>query len=180
MSPLSKDPDKRANQLRNLPNLRGEATSASWLPGSSPALVHGGRTRRPAPVVTDPIVREIERALADDLPLRAQDGGVPAPDRVMVELAAVALLRVRRVSAFLELHGDTDTRGRMRPELDTLGAAVESAARMLDRLGCSPKARAALGVDVARSAALLRGVDLTGLSDDELEAYRAARANGGG
>jgi hypothetical protein len=68
-----------------------------------------------------------------------------------VELAAIALLRVRRVSAYLELHGDIDAHGNLRPALDGLGKAVEHAAKMLDRLGCSPRARVALGLDVARA-----------------------------
>lgn len=156
--PLSDDPDKRARQLANLPNMRGEPPTNAWAPGASPALRHGLRSRAPSKVVLDPIVREIEASLAADLPLKDADGSVPAADRFAVELAAIALLRVRRVSAYLDLQGDTDEQGNLRPELDGLGKAVENAARMLDRLGCSPRARAALGVDVARIAQT--GVDL--------------------
>lgn len=150
--PLSDDPEKRARQLANLPNMRGEPPANAWAPGASPALRHGLRSRAPSKIVLDPIVREIEDALAADLPLKNGDGSVPAADRFAVELAAIALLRVRRVSAYLQLHGDTDEKGALRPELEGLGKAVEHAARMLDRLGCSPRARAALGVDVARMA----------------------------
>jgi hypothetical protein len=150
--PLSTDPEKRARQLANLPNMRGEASVSSFAPGATAALVHGLRSRQPPSIVLDPLVREIEEALAVDLPLQAQGGGTPGADRFAVELAAIALLRVRRVSAYLALHGDTDDRGNMRPELDGLGRAVEHAAKMLDRLGCSPRARVALGLDVARAA----------------------------
>jgi hypothetical protein len=148
--PLSSDPEKRERQLRNLPNLRGEPPASSFRPGSAPHLRHGLRSRATSPLVLDPIAREIEDALGDDLPLKDPDGNVPAPDRFMVELAAIALLRVRRCSAYLSLHGDVDENGTLRPELDGLGRAVEHAARMLDRLGCSPRSRAALGVDVGR------------------------------
>jgi len=149
--PSSRDPAKRAKQLANLPNLRGEPTAGSWRPGASPALEHGLRSRRPGPAVLDPLAREIEDALAEDLPIKDANGDVPAADRFAVELAAIALLRVRRCSAFLELHGDADERGNLRPAFLELGKAVEHAARMLDRLGCSPRARAALGVDVGRA-----------------------------
>jgi hypothetical protein len=55
----------------------------------------GLRSRRPGPAILDPLMQEIEGALAEDLPLKDADGNVPAPDRFMVELAAIALLRVR-------------------------------------------------------------------------------------
>lgn len=147
--PLSKDPEKRRRQLENL-----KPGGGAWPKGATVHLKHGLRTRQPARIVLDPIASEIEDTLAADLPLRGPDGQVPAPDRYMVELAALALLRVRRVSAYLELHGDTDGQGHLRPELDGLGKAIEHAARLLDRLGCSPRARAALGVDLARTADL--------------------------
>lgn len=150
MAPLSDDPDKRKRQLQNLPNLRGEAPASSFRRGSAPHLRHGLRSRATSPLVLDPIAREIEDALGDDLPLKDPDGEVPAADRLMVELAAQALLRVRRCAAYLELHGDVDENGTLRPELDGLGRAIEHAAKMLDRLGCSPRSRAALGVDVGR------------------------------
>ena len=131
MTPASKDPDKHRRQLNNLPNLRGESTRGSWRPGAAPNLEHGLRSRRPAPAVLDPIVREIEDALADGLPLKDASGQVPAPDRFMVELAAIALLRVRRCAAYLELHGDEDGRGNLRP------AFTESARPSSTRRGCS-------------------------------------------
>src|SRR3954470_20117862 len=99
--PLSRDPKKRARQLQNLPNLRGELPAGAWRPGASPQLRHGLRSRNPPAVVLDPIVREIEEALAADLPLKDTDGGTPAADRFAVELAAVALLQVRRCAHYL-------------------------------------------------------------------------------
>src|ERR671917_626946 len=56
---------------------------------------NGLRSRRPGPAILDPLMQEIEGALAEDLSLKDADGNVPAPDRFMVELAAIALLRVR-------------------------------------------------------------------------------------
>lgn len=137
-----------ARNPRSLANLRPGA--GAWKRGASPNLEHGLRSRRPGPAVLDPLAREIEEALAEDLPLKDASGQVPAPDRFAVELAAIALLRVRRCSAYLELHGNADERGNLRPAFLELGKAVEHAARMLDRLGCSPRARAALGVDLGK------------------------------
>ena len=138
-----------ARNPRSLANLRPGA--GAWTPGATTNLEHGLRSRRPGPAVLDPLAREIEDALAEDLPIKDASGDVPAADRFAVELAAIALLRVRRCSAFLELHGDADERGNLRSAFLELGKAVEHAARMLDRLGCSPRARAALGVDVGRA-----------------------------
>jgi hypothetical protein len=151
VTPLSRDPDKRARQIANLPNMRGEASPSSWPSGATTHLKHGLRTRRPSSIVLDPIVRELEIALSEDVPLKDGTGNVPAPDRFAVELAAIALVRVRRCANYLELHGDADEHGRLRPEFEQFGRAVEHAARMLDRLGCSPRARAALGLDLART-----------------------------
>ncbi len=137
-----------ARNPRSLANLQPGA--GAWQPGASPNLRHGLTSRQPSRLTLDPIAREIEDALAADLPLKDADGGVPAPDRFVVELAAIAMLRVRRCAAYLELHGDVDDRGRLRPEFEAFGKAIEAAARMLDRLGCSPRARAALGVDLGR------------------------------
>ncbi len=169
------NPNSLANLKRGNVDTLVPGAGPKWEPGASPALRHGLRSRAPSKVVLDPIVREIEEALAADLPLKNADGSVPAADRFAVELAAIALLRVRRVSAYLELQGDTDDRGNLRPELDGLGKAIENAARMLDRLGCSPRARAALGVDVARMAQA--GADpATLLSAAQAESDPALRA----
>ena len=44
--PLSSDPDKRARQLANLPNLRGEQPAGGMFgPGNRAHLTHGLRSR---------------------------------------------------------------------------------------------------------------------------------------
>lgn len=150
---VSRDPEKRAAQLANLPNLRGEPTSTTWRPGDSPALTNGLRSRAPAPTVVDPIVREIEAALLAAAPLRDASGEVPAVDRFAVELAALALLRVRRVHAYLATNGEIDAEGRLRTEIiEGARKAEETAGRMLDKLGMSPRSRVALGLDLTRAA----------------------------
>jgi hypothetical protein len=157
-----------------------EPTATTWKPGAAPHLKHGLRTRRPAAVTLDPLVAEIEEALAGDLPVRDADGGVPAADAVAVELAAVQLLTVRRATAYLALHGDTDPAGNLRPELELLGRATERALRALDRLGMSPQARARLGLTVASMGRALHSAreadDADLLSPDASELMHRALA----
>ena len=172
--PSSRDPAKRAKQLANLPNLRGEPTAGSWRPGASPALEHGLRSRRPGPAVLDPLLAEIEAALAEDLPIKDANGDVPAPDRSSGARGATRSRSAQRRSAFLALHGDGDERGNLRPAFLELGKAVEHAARMLDRLGCSPRARAALGLDLARATDLA-----TAMSEPDPERKRRLMSEAG-
>jgi hypothetical protein len=161
-----------ARNPRSLANLRRgnvetlQPGAGAWEPGATTHLEHGLRSRRPTRIVLDPIVRELEDALAADLPLKDADGNVPAPDRFAVELAAVALLRVRRCHHFLELHGVEDERGELRAAFVEFGRAVEHAFRALDRLGCSPRARAALGVDLSRMAQFDLALAMSEAGDD--------------
>lgn len=149
--PLSDDPDRRARQLANLPNLRGEPTSGSWQPGAAPHMKHGLTSRRPSALALGPIADEIHAALTADAPLRDEDGDVPRADRYAVELAALALLRVRRVEGFLATHGTEDERGRLRPEVEGAGRAVDAAMKALDRLGMTPSGRLRLGLTIAKT-----------------------------
>lgn len=165
-----------AGNPASLANLIPGGVHGGWPPGASPALRNGLRSRSPAPVVLDPIVREVEAALAVDLPLLNPDGSVPGADRFTVELTAVALLRVRRCFAYLALHGDVDEQGRLRSEVDGLGRAVEHAAKMLDRLGCSPRSRAALGLDVARTAQVVDAATALSEPDPALRARLLVQA----
>jgi hypothetical protein len=156
-----------ARHPRSLANLR--AGAGAWQPGATVALRHGLRSRQPSAAVLDPIKQEIMDALAADLPIKDANGDVPGADRFMVEMCAIALLRVRRCEAFLALHGDADDRGRMRPEFDALGKAVEAAARLLDRLGMSTRSRAALGVDVSRMGAKLDPATVLSMAREETD-----------
>jgi hypothetical protein len=142
--PLSNDPDKRARQLANLTPGGGY----QFKPGNTAQLTHGLRSR----LVQDDAVQDVRRALALDAPVRAPDGGLPAADEYMVELAAIALVRLRRCAYYLAAHGDRDEHGRLRPESVEFDRHTERCAKLLDRLGLSPRARAALGLDLARAA----------------------------
>jgi hypothetical protein len=130
-------PNSRANLVPGV---------GAWQPGATPRVTNGLRTRRPSAETLAPIIEEIEAGL----PIKGTNGGVPFADRLAVEMCAVQVLVVRRCRAYLELHGDEDSRGNQRPEVEGLAKAAERAAKMLDRLGMTPTSRAKLGVDLAR------------------------------
>lgn len=148
--PLSSDPDKRARQLANLKPGAGQ-----WKAGAAPHVRSGWRTRRPPPLLFDPVVAELADVLAADAPLRDADGELPAADRAAVESAAIDLLIVRRVHGFLQTKGWEDERGeRLRPEVEHLGKANARLLGKLAQLGMTPTARSRLGLDIARTVDL--------------------------
>lgn len=103
----------------------------------------------------DAKAREIFDALALDVPLRDPDGGLPAADGGTVKLAALALCRLDDVSDFLARRGIETGAGELRVTvLEQEGRLRREVADHLDALGCSPRSRARLGVDVARAAAV--------------------------
>jgi len=94
---------------------------------------------------------EIREALAESAPVRAQDGGLPAADEAAVEVAALALARVRRVTAWLDAFGYLDEKtGDVKPAVRYLEQATRTAERLLSALGMTPTSRAV-------SASTLRG-----------------------
>jgi hypothetical protein len=151
--PLSRDPAKRRKQLRNLPNLRGEPTAASWKPGQpSPYLKHGLRSRKTQPPeVIDPILDGVLADLETKVPIRDEQGEVPAWLREMAWSAAISKLQAIRCTRYLAQHGETDERGRYRPENEGLRKANESHQRALDRLAMTVGSYAAAGLDLARA-----------------------------
>jgi hypothetical protein len=116
--------------------------------GNTAQLKHGLRSE----LVRDADLEEIYRALELDAPVRDADGGLPAADHYIVVLTARALLRLRRAAHHLELHGDYDEHGNLRASSVEFDRQLERCAKLLDRLGMSPRARAALGLDLARAA----------------------------
>lgn len=152
MSPTSNDPVKRQRQLANL-NRGGPAPE----PGNQRARKHGAY----ATVVQarlDEKIREVFDAIAEDAPLRADDGGLPAADAVVVRLLAAALCRVADVEGYLADFGwrDVDT-GEPRTGILDLEARLRREARdHADALGMTPRSRAALGLDVAHGLDLAR------------------------
>lgn len=115
-------------------------------------LKHGLRSRRPGRLLLDAASDEIVASLEASVPLRGPDGEMLAQFLPVVEATAILLIQVRRCSAYLELHGDTDAQGNLRPEVEGLDRTVTRFIGALDKLGATPVSYGRLGFDVARTA----------------------------
>lgn len=147
LMPLSADPMKQARQLANLK--RGGAPSAPA--GNRRAVTHGAY----ANVLTDRLdakVAEVFAALAADAPVKDTDGMLPAADGAMVRLLAAALCRLDDIGDYLRDRGLRDGKQRLRVnELDLERRIRAEAADYAAAMGMQPRARAALGLDLARA-----------------------------
>jgi hypothetical protein len=144
VSPLSRDPEKRATQLRNL--VPGARTAEV---GNRRAVRHGGYAAVAAERM-EAKVAEVYAALAEDAPLRDVDGGLPAADSAAVRLLAEALCRLEDVSANVRDRGLLDAAGAVRPVVELEAKLRREVGDHLDALGMTPRSRARLGLDVAR------------------------------
>ncbi len=118
--------------------------------GNTRSVVHHGRTKRAVIPGTDEARAEIVEALAAAAPVRDTDGGLPAADAAIVELAARELARIRNVDDWLAQRGVLDRRGHVRPAAGYLEKATSTLDRLLTSLGMNPRSRAVLGLDLAR------------------------------
>lgn len=114
------------------------------------SVVHHGRTEHAVIPGTDEARAEIVEALAAAAPVRDPDGGLPAADAAIVEVAARELARIRNVDDWLARHGVLDRRGHVRPAAGYLEKATRTLDRLLNSLGMNPRSRAVLGLDLAR------------------------------
>lgn len=149
--PMSRDPRKRQRQLANLQ--RGGQTPTAAPRGNQRARTHGAY----AVVAADRLDRkqaEVFAALAEDAPLRAPDGGLPAAHAVPVHMLAKALCRLEDVEQFLTLRGLVDDDGKERPALDVERRLRLEVADWCDALGMTPRAQARLGLDLVRTEAM--------------------------
>ena len=87
-----------------------------------------------------------------DLPLRNADGSAPAPDAMVVRLLAETLIRLGDVTAWLRDHGWLDDKDQPRPALAVEDRLHRRALDYAESLGMTPRSRARLGLDVARTA----------------------------
>lgn len=138
--------------------------------GNQRAKKHGGLAKVSRERMTAK-KREVYDALAADAPVRDADGSLPAADSAVVGLLAQTLCRLEDVQAWIDEHGVFDTRRenrttrqnaqrrrkRRRARQDPLRAvAMEDkltarAHDLLDALGMTPRSRAKLNLDQARS-----------------------------
>lgn len=158
--------------------------------GNRLAVTHGAYARI-APERLDEKAREIFDAIAADAPVRDADGGLPAADAVAVRLVADTLCRLEDVRSWIEANGIFDERrqnngyrknrskkNQYRRSQDPM-RAVEMEDRLqrrlmdqLDSLGMTPRSRAKLGLDQARTFDLAREweqQDRTDRRDDAIE-----------
>lgn len=145
MSPLSRNPERRAVQLANLRAGAGQAGV-----GNSRSRTHGAYARI-AEAELEAQTRDIFDALAVDAPVRDADGGLPAADVLVVRMLAEVLIRRERVRIEELRHGleapDGKLRGVVEYGLRLDGQALEYA----KELGMTPASRAKLGLDLART-----------------------------
>ena len=144
--PLSRDPRARARQLANLRPGAGAGDG-----GLQRATTHGAYAEITENQLRDQELRIFE-ALAADAPVRAPDGGLPREDTLIVRQLAESLVRLQRISTHLIAKGIEKEDGSLRPavelELRVRGHVLD----LCRELGMTPKARAALGVDLVRAA----------------------------
>lgn len=145
--PLSRDPAARARSLANLRPGGAPPPPA----GNVRALVHAGTARKATLIQAGSWAALIYSELEAEAPMRSADGGLPVHDRQAVELLASALARLQNVEAWLAARPAVDEKGEVWPAEDVAARLRREIASSLDALGMTPRARAALGVDVARA-----------------------------
>lgn len=152
MSPLSSDPVKREAQLANLRPGAGAGDG-----GLQRARTHAGYAALARERLEQKTL-EIYDALASDAPLRDGTGELPRHDAAAVALLAQCLCRLDDVTANVRDFGVFEQRGRrkgsVRPAVELERTLRREASSYLAELGMTPKARAALGLDLARTVDL--------------------------
>ncbi len=140
--------------------------------GNQRGMAHGGYARV-AGERLQAKEQEVFAAIAADAPVRDAGGGLPAADSAVVSLLAQTLCRLENVSSWLNEHGEVHTRRyssdnpktrrardraqRQRRKLDPLRVVeledklTARAHDLLAPLGMTPRSRAKLNLDQARS-----------------------------
>ena len=166
--PLSSDPAARQRQLANLTPGAGAGDG-----GLLRARTHGAYAQV-AERELDEKVGEVYRAISADVPVHDQDGSLPAADAIPVRMLAESLVRRERVRESELRHGIEARDGKLRGIVE-FGLRLDGQIlRLCEQLGLTPRARAALGLDLARMAKAKPG-DVRGLiaamnADDDGEA----------
>jgi hypothetical protein len=140
--------------------------------GNGLALTHGAK----ADLHLAPRAGELADGLREIVPARGE------ADEPTIQLAGLVLARVEAANRWLAERGIfQDERGVPQPVIKALSTWENTAARLLDRLGCTPASRAAIGLDLVRtSVAAQEHVDLSALSVEDLAQLRGILARAGG
>jgi hypothetical protein len=117
--------------------------------------VHGGHAAVGGAELNDK-ARVVYEALAEAAPVK-EGGQVPAADRFLVAQLARVLVRLDRLTQYVDRHGDVDRRGNVRSAAKWEAKLTSQAVSMMEKLGMSPVSRAKLGLDMARTVNLARG-----------------------
>jgi hypothetical protein len=142
---MSKDPAARKRSMANLKNGTGAQK------GQQVALRNGSRAKLPVGDLAQ-AREEIQEALAAAAPLRDREGGLPIADRAAVEIVACGLSRYRYMQEYLENLTPFTSGGRLRYTLvRELRRTEKQLLAALAELGMTPKGRASLGLDLART-----------------------------
>jgi hypothetical protein len=128
-------------------NLRAGAGAGDG--GLARARQHGLYARLSAERI-DAKVREVAAAIAEDAPVRADDGGLPVHDTVAVRQLAEALCRLDDIGDYLQRRGREDEQGKPRPVLEYEGKLRGHVLDLLRELGITPAARVRLGLHLVR------------------------------
>jgi hypothetical protein len=103
-------------------------------------------------------------------------------DYLAVRDLAVSQVKAWRLAAWLDEHGDFDSRNRPRPALELLRRWLDRAERARGRLGLDPVSRAALNVDQSLVMARVREMEQRELEEGRRlreQATRRRRTTGG-
>lgn len=146
--PLSRDEQARHRQLANLRRGAGDAGAGV---GNSRAVTHGAYARI-AEAELEANTKRVFDAIAADAPVRTAADALPAHDGMIVRQLAEALVRRDRVRLTELRHGLEAPNGKLRGVVEyglRLDAQILEYAK---ELGMTPRSRAALGLDLARSS----------------------------
>jgi hypothetical protein len=143
----SQNPEARARALANL--RRGNNPAPA---GNQRRVTHGAYRAVLDSAELEAAERRVFDALAADAPVRAVDGELPPADAAAVRLLADVLVRLDGVSEYPRRRGLEDGKGRLRTTVLDLERRLRlEAADHAAALGMTPRSRAALGLDLARS-----------------------------
>lgn len=130
-----------------LANIQREGKPVNGQQAGEPgrATTHGAK----ADLALAPRAAELADYLREIVPARAES------DEPTIRLLALILARVETANAWIAEHGIfTGKSGKVQPVLKALSTWENSAARLCDQLGLTPTAKARLGVDHRKGAAL--------------------------
>jgi hypothetical protein len=93
----------------------------------------------------------IYEAIAADAPVRAEDGGLPSHDTLVVRMLAEVMVRRERVRLEELRHGFEAPDGKLRGVVEYGLRLDAQALEITKELGMTPRSRAALGLDLMRA-----------------------------